>query len=77
MTIYNLHMPHPTKQQALSIPLYLRTGKQVTQVLAVNKETRHVICAIEGSDSEHTYDMSDLVHHYGQRGIRHYLEASG
>jgi len=76
MKVYHLHKPNPTRKQALSIPLYVRSGKQVTQILSVNDATRRVICTVEGSEVEHTYDIADLVHHYGEAGVRHYLSST-
>ena len=74
MPTYHLHAPRPTREQALRIPMYTRSGKQVLQVVAVNNETKRAICRVEASDSEHTYDICDLIHHYGQAGVRKHLE---
>lgn len=75
MPTYHLHLPRPTHEQALKIPLYTRSGKRVVCVTAVNNNTRRAICTVEGSMAENTYDISDLVHHYGEAGVREHLAA--
>lgn len=80
MRTYNLHLPEvrtpAQKAAAVAIPMFARSGKQVLELRAFNRDTRRVVCAIEG-DAEHTYDFTDLLHHLGDAGKRAHFEAAG
>lgn len=80
MSTYNVHVPEvrtpAQKAAALKVPLYTRSGREVSEVRSFNRETLRVVCAIEGG-AEHTYDYSDLVHHLGDAGKRAHFEAAG
>lgn len=74
---YVVGAPRPTDAQALAIPLFTRSGRQVLRVASLNRETCRVSCEIEGTSVEHTYDLADLIHHYGLPGVRIHLRAAG